>query len=105
MVNQNKIFSFKIKRQAKNVFPRCRKDSSFHTRDKNTLDLSLTSLPGQFEDIHSPDKLSDHDIVSGSLKFYIPPPKKPRRKVSSYQKGDYETIRKDALRFAKEKIF
>ena len=53
----------------------------FPTREKNTLDLILTSLPGQFQEIHSPDKLSDHDVVSGTLKVYIPPEKKPRRKV------------------------
>ena len=35
---------------------------------KDTLDFILTSFPGQFQDIHSPDKLSDHDIVSGTLK-------------------------------------
>ena len=35
----------------------------FPTRDKNTLDLILTSLPGQFQDIPTLDKLSDHDIV------------------------------------------
>ena len=46
----------------------------FPTREKNTLDLILTSLPGQFQEIHSPDKLSDHD-VSGTLKVYIPPKK------------------------------
>ena len=40
----------------------------FPTREKNTLDLLLTFLPGQFQDIHSPDKLSDHDIVAGTLK-------------------------------------
>ena len=34
--------------------------------------LILTSLPGQFVDIHSPDKLSDHDIVSRTLKIAIP---------------------------------
>ena len=45
----------------------------FPTREKNTLDLLLTSLPGQFQDIHSPDKLSDHDIVAGTLKVVIPP--------------------------------
>ena len=39
----------------------------FPTREKNTLDLILTTLPGQFQDVHSPDKLSDHDIVSGTL--------------------------------------
>ena len=40
----------------------------FPTRERNTLDLIITSLPGQFVDIHSPDRLSDHDIVSGTLK-------------------------------------
>ena len=52
----------------------------FPTREENTLDLILTYLPGQFQEIHSPDKLSDHDVVSGTLKVYIPPKKKPRRK-------------------------
>ena len=52
-----------------------------YSRKKNTLDLLLTSLPGQFQDIHSPDKLSDRDIVAGTLKGVIPPIKKPRRKV------------------------
>ena len=42
----------------------------------------------EFQDVHSPDKLSDHDIVSGTLKIFIPPIKKPRRKVYLYQKGD-----------------
>ena len=37
----------------------------FPTHDKNTLDLTLTSLQGQFQDIHSPDKLSDLGIISG----------------------------------------
>ena len=45
----------------------------FPTREKNTLDLILTTLPGQFQDVHAPDKLSDHDIVSGTLKSFIPP--------------------------------
>ena len=48
----------------------------FPTREKNTLDLILTSLPGQFQEIYSPDKLSDHDVVSGTLKVYVPPPKR-----------------------------
>ena len=43
----------------------------FPSREKNTLDLILTTLPGQFEDVHSPDKRSDHDIVSGTLKICI----------------------------------
>ena len=77
----------------------------FPTREKNTLDLILTSLPGQFQEIHSPDKLSDHDVVSGTLKVYIPPKKKPRRKVYLYHKGDFESMRKDASDFAKDMYF
>ena len=76
----------------------------FPTREKNTLDLLLTSLPGQFQDIYSPDKLSDHDIVAGTLQVVIPPIKKPRRKVYLYQKGDYESMSKDAFEFAREKL-
>ena len=78
---------------------------NFPTRERNTLDLILTSLPGQFADIHSPDKLSDHDIVSGTLKIAIPQIKKPRRKVYRYQKGDYESMRAETLKFAKERYF
>ena len=72
---------------------------------KNTLDLLLTSLPGQFQDIHSPDKLSDHDIIAGTLKVVIPPIKKPWRKVYLHQKGDYDSMRKDVFEFAREKYF
>ena len=75
----------------------------FPTREKNILDLILTTLPGQFQDVHSPDKLSDHDIVSGTLKIFITPIKKPRRTVYLHQKGNYESMRKDTLEFTKEK--
>ena len=45
----------------------------FLTRGQNTLDLIITSIPGQFVDIHSPDRLHDHDSVSGTLKIDFPP--------------------------------
>ena len=77
----------------------------FPTRGQTTLDLIITSVPGQFVDIHSPDRLSDHDIVSGTLKIVIPPIKKPKRKVYKYQKGDYESMKADVLKFAKEEYF
>ena len=48
----------------------------FPTREKNTLYLILTSLPGQFQEIHSPDKISDHDVISGTLKIHTPPKKR-----------------------------
>ena len=40
----------------------------FPTKERNTLDLIIISLPSQFLDNQSPDRLSDHDIVSGTLK-------------------------------------
>ena len=52
----------------------------FPTREKNTLDLILTTLPGRFQDVHCPDKLSDHDIVSGTMKIFIPPNKETLEK-------------------------
>ena len=63
----------------------------FPTRERNTLDLISNSFPGQFVDIHSPDRLSEHDMVSGTLKVIILPVKKPKRKVCGYQKGDCES--------------
>ena len=57
----------------------------FPTREKNTLDLILTSLPGQFQEIHSPDKLSDHDRLRNFESLHSPK-KKPRRKVYLYKK-------------------
>ena len=37
------------------------------------------------------------------VKVVIPPIKKPRWKVFRYQKGDYESMRAETLKFAKEK--
>ena len=36
----------------------------FPTLEKNTLDLILTSLLYQFQELHSTDELGDHDMVS-----------------------------------------
>ena len=66
------------------------------------MDLILIYLLSQFQDIHSPDKHSDYDIVSGFLKIFITHIMKTWRKVCSYLKGDFETMSKDALRYAKE---
>ena len=59
----------------------------FPTREKNTLYLIITSLPSQFLDIHTPDSLSDHDIVSGTLKIVIPPIKKNSEEGISLSEG------------------
>ena len=79
-------------------------------RSAMTDQTTQPDLMWQFQDVHSPDKLSDHDIVSGTLKIFIPPkpPPPPANKETSekvylYEKGDmnYE----DTLEFAKEKYF
>ena len=41
--------------------------------DRHLEQLVITSLQGKFLDIQSPDRLSDNDIVSGTLKVVIPP--------------------------------
>ena len=43
----------------------------FLTQEMNTLDLILTSLPSPFQDINSPDILSDPDAIAGTLKITI----------------------------------
>ena len=69
----------------------------FPTREKNTLDLILTSLPGQFQEIHSPEKLSDHDVVSETLKVYIPPLPPTKKKKKRNLRGSCCYIRKVIL--------
>ena len=59
----------------------------FPTRERNILDLIITSLPGQFVDIHSPDRLIDHGIVSGTLKVVIPPIKNLRGRCIDIRKA------------------
>ena len=68
----------------------------FLTREKNTLDLIPTFHPGWFQEIHSPDRLSDHDVISGTLKKYIPslsppPPPKKKKKKKEKKKRKKET--------------
>ena len=61
----------------------------FPTWEKNTLDLILTSLPGQFHEIHSPDKLSDHDVMSKILKIHTTPQKETLEKGVFVPKGKF----------------
>ena len=60
----------------------------------NTLNLLLTFLRSEFQDIHSPDKLSDHDVVVATLKVVIPPSKKEKKKKKKKKK---ETSAKGAF--------
>ena len=74
--------------------------------------LSLTSLPGQFQKIHFPEKLGDHDVVSGTLTVNTHQKEKrkerkedARMNVYLYQKGDFESMRTDSSDFAKDRYF
>ena len=67
--------------------------------------MILTSLLGQFQGVNSPDKLNDPDIVAGTLKIFIPQRTKQRRKVYLYQKGAFDSLRRDSSNFAKDKYF
>ena len=40
----------------------------FPTRKENILDLILTTLKGYFPNVHSPDKLSEHNAVLFNFK-------------------------------------
>ena len=60
---------------------------------KNTLDIIMTSVPAQFVDIHSPDRLSDRGIVSRTFKVII--------SLNYYRKGYYESMRTETLKCAK----
>ena len=59
----------------------------FPTREKNTLDFLLTSLPSQFQEIHLPDKLSDHDVISGTFISTLAPPPPPKKKKEKKKRG------------------
>lgn len=48
------------------------------TREENILDLYLKTVSGQFKDIHTPEKLSDHDVIPGTLKISMSPIRKHR---------------------------
>ncbi|CAG2218688.1 SIAE [Mytilus edulis] len=77
----------------------------FPTRESNTLDLLITTLPGQFTDIHSPDRLSDHDIVMGTLRCTLPRKIRPERTSYQYSKGNYNQMRDDSRDFTRDKYF
>ena len=44
-------------------------------------------------------------MVAGTLKVFISPWKILRRKVYLYQKGDFDSMRRDSSNFAKDKYF
>ena len=78
-------------------------DHGFVTAGAFLYSRKKNFLPGQFQDIHSLNNLSNHDIVA--LMVVFSRIKKPLRKVYLYQKGDYESMRKDAFEFGKEMYF
>ncbi|CAC5400927.1 unnamed protein product [Mytilus coruscus] len=78
----------------------------FPTRESNTLDLLITTLPGQFTDIQSPDWFSDNDIVVGTLRCTCTIPRKIRpERTFQYSKGNYNQMREDSRDFTRDRYF
>ena len=78
---------------------------NFPTREENTLNLILTSLPGQFQDVHTPDKLSDHDIIAGTLKSLFHQGRNHGVRFIYIKKDDFDSMRRDFSIFTKDKYF
>ncbi|KAL3875470.1 hypothetical protein ACJMK2_033416 [Sinanodonta woodiana] len=76
---------------------------TFPTREHNTLDLFIITLPGQIVNIQSPDRLSDHDVIKTNFKCTLPRKKVPKRTYFQYSRGNYNQMRSDARKFTKEK--
>ena len=58
----------------------------FPTRENNTLDILITTYPGQFENPHSPDKLSNHDMIItdyGHTQMSYPEKVETRKNIST----------------------
>ncbi|CAC5356462.1 unnamed protein product [Mytilus coruscus] len=77
----------------------------FPARESDMLDLLSTTLPGQFTDIHSPDRFSDHEIVMGTLRCTIPRKIRPERTFFQYSKGNYDQMREDTRDFTRDRNF
>ena len=77
----------------------------FPTREKNTLDLLITTYPSFYSEVTSPDRLSDHDMVLGVMKCSAPRKSRPERMYLQYSKGDFVKMREETITFSKEKYF
>ncbi|CAC5405136.1 unnamed protein product [Mytilus coruscus] len=73
------------------------------TGERNMIDLLITTLPRQFTDILSPDRLSDHDIVMETLRCTIPRKTRPERTFFQYSKRNYDQMRENTRDFIKDK--
>lgn len=74
---------------------------AFSRSGESILDAVITAVFGQ---VRSMDKISDHNIISGTLNIFLRTIKKATRKVHLQQKT-FDSFRKGALKFAKENSF
>lgn len=77
----------------------------FPTRGENVLDLMLTTLPSQICDINSPDKLSDHEVISCNLCVFTKPTKTVKCKFYLYNKGNYTKMKDETRTFNRDIYF
>ena len=78
---------------------------NFPTREGNILDLILTSTPDSIENIESPNKFSDHSAIGCDIILCAPRKENKKRTVHRYNKGNFKSMRWEAVDFACSEYF
>lgn len=73
--------------------------------EENKLDLTITTLPGEFKYICSHNKLSNHVTIKGHLKVWFQNRQNKTKRYQQYSKGNYNKEREGTGTFACDKWF
>ncbi|XP_075724633.1 uncharacterized protein LOC119184697 isoform X2 [Rhipicephalus microplus] len=65
----------------------------------NILDLVLTTLPDRITSLSYLDEISDHKVIHGTFHCRLKRPDKTRKKLTLYDKGDYNNFNKELTKF------
>lgn len=66
----------------------------------NILDLVFTNNPDIFSEITHLDGLSDHDVLTGSVRIFPNKRKTTNKQIRCYNRGDYDSINNEFLSFS-----
>lgn len=66
----------------------------------NILDLLLTSHPDNFSTVSYLSAISDHSVLQTTFQCYLPNPKKIKRTITLYDKGNYRAINDELTAFS-----
>lgn len=65
----------------------------------NILDLVLTTHPDRITSLSYLDEISDHKVIHGTFQCRLKRPDKTRKKLTLYDKGDYNNFNKELTKF------